>query len=94
MLRVQLSEAMDDVLEVLKDPTAKWSEQVCAARCFDQLSLALTRSCTARHACRCRHCENSRLSPKAIASTRPRSGSSSCQTSCIQSCRYDLLIYL
>ena len=31
MLRIQLTEAMDDVLEVLKDPAAKWSEQVCGA---------------------------------------------------------------
>lgn len=28
MLRVQLTEAMDEVLEVLQDPCAKWGEQV------------------------------------------------------------------
>lgn len=35
MLRIQLSEAMDDVLEVLRDPSAKWGEQVRAPR-FDR----------------------------------------------------------
>ena len=39
MLRVQLTEALDDCLEVLEDPSAKWSDQVRSTKespvCFN-----------------------------------------------------------